>query len=658
MKMMHRKMVLHNLSSIRRKQAGQKRIWRKALLPRSFLWSLGLVAASLHAGNGMAQLSLPESVERNSLQADAFSTGTLTPAQGALPPSLWRGSDQETLEFLLDHSPSRPALPAIGEALRRTLLSSSSNDEGNRASNNGSGNGLGANQELAALSGVSPTDNLTSLPPLGNAVSQSNSALQNLGGKKLLALVNAGFIGEVQTIASLSDAPQGDPFVGKALALADLLNRNETQACQRGAAITEQGGDPFWLKLRAFCYVVAGERDAADLTMSILRDQGAVTVQDDEFLTAMITGAVPAKPLHPKTALQLAVVRHLEIPIVASWVKQADGAVLKSVALDNSLDLSVRLEAAKFALAMGNMGTVDYSNLLLSVPVELEAINQAATLLAQNPNQAMIDAIVYQAVRSMNAPAFLKDKANLIADHLQSANGFEHAFALNSLYANDVQNLQGAIVPPLHAGLYAQSRLVVGDSDGAARWLLNMKGEEPITALGESIGRSFMELTGLLNLLDPEAAAGVAQSANIAVPDLFEGRVTQTKQFELSQELLSADLVETVFDAAMGFSNSKVGKNPPARKKQGQAALAAIALSDITLSQLTSAEVAPLHNAVTNQAFQIAGLGDVSHAISFQSAWKIIKNQSKQAVPRITQQAPVENDDGFTPSLKPRSTGP
>ena len=551
-----------------------------------------------------AQIALPPQIETQSLTADVLATGTLSAEDGALPVQLWEDSDPQTLGFLLDHAPGRPAHAAIGEALRRILLS----------------------------------------PGQVSATDSQAGARQNLGGKKLLALVNAGFIKETRTLASLSDAPQNDPFTGKALALADLLEKQEVSACGRSAALATERAEIFWVKLRSFCYVISGERDAADLTLSLLRDSGRLEAREDDFLTAMITGVAPKKALLPRSPLELAIVRALNLPIVPGLLKEADGSVIRAITQDDTINASMRIKAARLAVSNGTMSVGDFAALLSSIPLDVAALGAPLHALNTAPTDPITDAIVWQVVSSMTQPEFLGAKAELISNVLGVPAGFEQSFALHRLYADEVARLDGALIAPEHAARFARARMAVGDGAGAGRWLVAMRGEGDISGLGEHLSGEFIALTNMLYLLDPVGAQLVAQSAQTAISDPRDEHSLNSNLEPGGDATLPAKFTRAVFDAAMVSTHSS--GQAAGEKKYAQAGLAALALSDHRISGAN-----PVQDVVREQGFAFAGLGDISRNLALQEAWKLITPKvSILSKPVI----PARVNDGLTPSLKPR----
>lgn len=542
----------------------------------------GLCGAVL-AIPGNAQIALPEAVETAPLARDAFSTGVLDRASGALAPTLWDGADPQVIDYLLTLAPTRPSTPSVGEAMRRMLLSPGSAPQG--------------------------------APP-------------SLGGKKLLALARAGFFEEARTVASLSNAGRGDPWTGQALAVADLLEGNTQAACRRGANLASGRDAPFWVKLRVFCYAEAGEQDAADLTLNILREQGLLSEADIAFLTAVAIGAASKAPLAPETPLQFAVARSLGLPIAPGLIVNAYGGVLAAIARDETFDVATRIAAAERAVAMGVAGPEILSGLFESVAFDLPELANAATAARQRPGDPLTDALLYQSVQEMSAPEFIRDKAQRIATALGVADAFHRAYALSVLYADDIKALEGVLVAPQEAQRFAAARMAAGDAVGAAQWLRAMVGEgASVAALPEPLALAFIDQVNLLALLDPQTAAQVARAAGVSLlqgPPLAAGGAEDRSADR--DAVSTARILEAAFDAAIDG-------------KAGQAGLAALAASNITAGGEVEA-------VIVNRSLDVAGLGVLSRRHDFERAWAASFAASMPA-------PPVER--GFGPRLKPRS---
>lgn len=477
-----------------------------------------LAFASPFAGSAVAQVAPPAPVEQTSLASDAFATGVLSRADGALAADRWKGADPARLITLLADAPSRPSGPAIGAAMRLLLLSPSETP-----------------------------------PGAGPA----------LGGAKLAALARAGFLDEARTIASLSGAPASQPLVAEALAIADLNEGMVDAACRRAGNLASGRQEPFWIKLRLVCYAAAGERDAADLTFGLLRDRGLLSDADEALFNAVIANAAPKTPVAPENALHLAAARLSKQPLGPGLLAAADGGVLKGLVRDADQPAATRVAAAWRATAMGAMGAADLAALYESLPAEPAAIAGAPARARTHADDPMTDVLLYKSVAQMSAPEFLRDKAARIAEALAVADSFPRAYAAALVYAADIRALDGALVTPAEAARFAEARMAIGDGAGAARWLRAMLGSDGLPALPEEEAMAFIALTDLLAALDPEGAAGLAERAGVALDattaPLSAGAMPDPERFP--------GVVEAAFEAAM--------KGIP-----GEAGLAALAASD------------------------------------------------------------------------------
>ena len=548
-----------------------------------------IISASAGLGVAKAQISAPTPIERSSLARDPFSSGTLQPEQGALPRTLWNNASIDALAFLLDHAPSRPATPSLGDAMRRTLLS-------------------------------------TGPGPAG--------APDSLGGRKLVALARLGFGEEARTLASLSNAKRNDPFVGQSLAINDLLEGDAPEACARNARLSEGRDEPFWIKLRVLCYAIAGERDAADLTFGLLRDNGALSEADEAFLSSLATGAAPKTPLAPLNALHLAAVRQLSLPLSPGLLAQADAGVLKSVAYDETQDVQTRLSAGMRAATMGVMSTRSLMGLFQRVDLDVADIGRATDIAKERPDDPLTDAILYQSIRQMNAPEFLRDKASRIASALSLADNFPRAYALSVLYADEIGALEGALISPSEAGRFALARMTIGDADGAARWLFAMLGSGAMSSMEEINAMELIELTNLLAVLDPGAAATVAQNAGVAIQPPF------TRSLTSSDAPVEPETMARIVDAAFSAAVDDI---------PGQAALAALAASNAAPGDDRLAQV------VIGQSLRAAGLGELRRRMDFEAALRARFGAGGEVLP--IRPKPTDNQEtGLTPRLKPDPT--
>lgn len=533
----------------------------------------------------MAQIAAPESVETAQLPTDAFAIGGLDEGDRALPGTLWADADPQMLDFLLSHAPVRPASPSLGEAMRRTLLSPGAKPAGADAS---------------------------------------------LGGKKLLALARAGFVDEARNIASLATSGRNDLSVAEAEATISLLGGDADSACRRGAGLSGGREAIFWVRLRAFCYARAGELDAFDLTMNLLRERGALSPADEALFFAAAAGAPPKDVPPIKTALQYAALKAAGVEMSLNDLAGADGGVVAAVAGDTDVSNALRIEATMRALAMGVMAPSRLNSLFNGVQFEVADLASAVDIAASRPGDPVTDALLYQSIAAMTAPEFIRDKAQRISLALARADSFHRTYALSHLYADQIATLEGVIVSPEEASSFALAAMMTGDSVGAGRWLSSMVGaNESVAALPEALGIEFIDRVNMLSLLDPQTAASIARGAGVSLLSNETGLASGASAHE--DPTVTARILEAAFDAVAG-------------EKVGQAGLAALAASSGAVAFGGDVE-----SVIVEEGLDAAGMPELGRRHRFERAMAA----SFAGAPAAGQAADASEDRGFAPRIKP-----
>lgn len=386
--------------------------------------ALFLFAATLVAGAAGAQTAPLAPVEQTTLARDAFGTGLLDRDAGALAPGLWRGADARVLTGLLQEFPARPASPSIGVAARRLLLSG------------------------------------------GDAPAGADAAL---GGAKLKALVRLGFINEAREIESLAVGGKSDPDLLEAMATADLLAGDNAAACQKAQRIASPRDGVSGARLRALCYMVAGELDAADLALKLLRERGALSPADEAILGAMAAGGKPRAGAEADDAVHYGAFRHAGVaPAVAA---EAEAGLLKAVAADATAPPPARLGAARRASAMGVMSGASLKQLFGEAALDVAAVAGGPEAFRQRPDDPVALAAAYQNLRSKSAPEFARDRAALAGGVFGAIRDFDTLFLAAVLFSDEIKGFEGMLVGRGEAEAFALARLALGDVAGAESWL-------------------------------------------------------------------------------------------------------------------------------------------------------------------------------------------
>jgi len=483
-----------------------------------FIALLASGAACFSAAAGQTAPLAP--IEQTVLARDTFATGLLDRDAGALAPELWRGSSAGTLAALLSAAPLRPSSPAIGVALRRVLLS--------------------------------PGE----APPRADA---------SLGGARLRALARLGFVDEVREIESLAVGGKADAAVLEALATADLLSGDAAGACAKVQRISAPRDNAYGVRLRAFCYVVAGELDAADLALGLLRERGALSAADEAILSPLVAGGKPKAGAAASDPVQYAAQKIADVPVIIS--SEAEAGVLRAVMADAGSPFPARLDAAKRAAAMGVVSAAALKELFGEPSLDLSAVAGGAGAFNQRPDDPLALAAAFQLARSKSAPEFARDRAALVAGVLGGARDFETLFLSAALFAEDVRAFDGLLLSMRESEAFALSRLALGDVAGAQRWL------------------------------DAGAAGGLGAGEPSDVPALIAAAKAGARPVIASTEAGRASGLAVVVDAAIEAAAERIA---------GQGALAALAASDAASLGDGVAEV------VVERGLATAGLDDLA----------------------------------------------
>jgi len=167
---------------------------------------------------------------------DPSGAGLPEPTDGGLRPDLWRGSSRGSVEEGIAALPNAPRSPAMQTLMRRLLLTSAA-------------------------------------PPSGNGRPD-----QSLLALRLNKLIANGWTGEAAVLAAL--APREDVSAHQALAEAMLLQGKPIDACGEPTIVRQSSNDPYWLKMRTFCFLLTGDVQSAQLTLDVMRER---QIGDDAF---------------------------------------------------------------------------------------------------------------------------------------------------------------------------------------------------------------------------------------------------------------------------------------------------------------------------------------------------------------------------------------
>jgi hypothetical protein len=240
-----------------------------------------LLSASFAAGLVLAAPVNAQPVEVTPLAApDAFSTaGRAT----GLPTDLWRGASARTVEKVLPLLATKPLSPAAAQLARRVLATGAVGPSG-----------IGDDPAL---------------------IGSRANALIALGDPQAAAAILARAPG-LERSAELSQAA----------AESALLAGDDARACAIAERLGEGRGQIYWLRLRAYCQLLAGEKAAAQLTFDLAQTQARDAVYG-RLMTAKLAGAAPGAA-SLRNGLDYALSRNLGLDITAAKPAPAVAAAI------------------------------------------------------------------------------------------------------------------------------------------------------------------------------------------------------------------------------------------------------------------------------------------------------------------------------------------
>lgn len=410
--------------------------------------SLALAAfTALTPMTALAQNNLPRPVETQALsQLDGWSVSALSRGDGALPADLWTRSDPEVLAIVFDRLPAVYDSPATLALARRVLFS------GGEA-------------------------------PRGDGTVAVRRRFEALG--------KMGAADELATMASGAGATLSDPGVAMFAAQAELARGRRAEACARGRN-AEAGETPpvFFLRLRAYCAAVTGDRAAADLALEFARAQNAA----DAWYTSAIAaagGAPAARPPAARYDNSLAAQLSLAAGLRPGPNALNDSSTLALVALARAENAPQphRAQAAALAFRRGALSVAETRTILAATPAEMTSgLPPIVTALRQVqvlPNAAGPEAVSVVALANATA----------IAGALRTATAPADFYAVSRFFWNEISTA-GTAPDTASAVLFARAAVVVGDVRVAQRLVASARQAGAAEAALAPLDAALVALTG------------------------------------------------------------------------------------------------------------------------------------------------------------------
>ncbi|WP_246263456.1 hypothetical protein [Caulobacter soli] len=150
-----------------------------------------------------------------------------------------------------------------------------------------------------------------------------------LGATRALALIALGEAKGADAVLDRAPGVANSAQLSMAAAEAALITGADDKACKIGEALSVDRGAPYWLRLRAFCQVLADQHDAAQLTFTLAAQQ----TKDADYARLMnaVLAGTPAGAANLKNGIDYALSRKLGLDVTSAAALATASPALKAV---------------------------------------------------------------------------------------------------------------------------------------------------------------------------------------------------------------------------------------------------------------------------------------------------------------------------------------
>lgn len=249
---------------------------------------LMLSSALLLALSGAARAQ-DEEVKVKTLAPPDYFSGPA--AETGLPSDLWKGTAPGLMREALPRlAAGKPLSPAFASLARRVLATGANGPAG-----------VGDDVEMGAARG--------------------------------LALIALGEAKGADAILDRATGAAGSSALSMASAEAALITGADDKACRVEEGLTVDRGAAYWLRLRAFCQLKAGQADAAQLTFQLAQQQTAKSGGADADYARLMGAALAGTPpgaANLKTGVNYALSRRLNLDVQSAAALATASPALKA----------------------------------------------------------------------------------------------------------------------------------------------------------------------------------------------------------------------------------------------------------------------------------------------------------------------------------------
>jgi hypothetical protein len=345
-------------------------------------------------------------------------------------PDLWRGASRALIAAYLPRLPAPTASPAVRNLERRLLLTSAAPPPPPAGK---------ATENFVIL-------RLERLAAMGDAddyIALARAIPNGRDEESIQARIGAGFLA-------------GDD----AAACGEVDNRD---ASLRGA---------FWARAAVICDVVGGRTAQAQLALDLMAAQpssGRDQATDTAFAALLRAALGDRKPLASLAGIgpvETALLQHAKAPIEASALADASPLALRTVALGDG-DISVRLDAAERAEAIGTIPTAKLAEIYGDVPFKKDELANALSRAGDDLSPRG-RALFFQAEQQAKAvPAASAEVLKAALDSAREQGRFAQAARV---YAAEIAAIDPAPELAWFAGDAARASYAVGATRRAENW--------------------------------------------------------------------------------------------------------------------------------------------------------------------------------------------
>ena len=150
-----------------------------------------------------------------------------------------------------------------------------------------------------------------------------------MGAARVMALIALGDAAGADAVLDRVPGVAASPSLSMAAAEAALITGADDKACKIGEALNVERGAAYWLRLRAFCQVLAGQNDAAQLTLNLALAQ----TKDADYarlMSAALSGT-PAGAANLRNGVNYGLSRKLGLDVRSAAAVASASPALKPV---------------------------------------------------------------------------------------------------------------------------------------------------------------------------------------------------------------------------------------------------------------------------------------------------------------------------------------